>query len=60
MQRYKTIEEKGKVIKMEIWDPAGSERYRSIISALFRGLRGVIYVYDIGDRTSYDNLKSYW
>lgn len=45
---------------MEIWDPAGSERYRSLVQTFFRGLHGVIYAYDITDRTSYDSLKSYW
>ena len=60
LQRYKIIQDAGKVIKMEIWDPAGSERYRSLVQTFFRGLHGVIYAYDITDRASYDSLKSYW
>jgi len=33
----KTITSKGKVIKLQIWDTAGQESFRSITRSYFRG-----------------------
>ena len=44
---------------MQIWDTAGSERYRQITAAYFRGAHGIMMVYDLTDRQSFDKIK-YW
>lgn len=41
-------------IKAQIWDTAGMERYRSITSAYYRGAKGVIIVYDITRRETFN------
>jgi small GTP-binding protein len=46
----------GRAIKMMIWDTAGQERFYSIAKAYFRGAFGVILVFDITDRKSFDSL----
>ena len=45
--------------KLQIWDTAGHERFRTITRAHYRGARGFILVYDVSDIKSFENLK-YW
>jgi small GTP-binding protein len=47
----------GKVIRTKIWDTAGQERFRSITDNFFKCANGVILVFDLNNRESYDNLK---
>jgi len=42
--------------KLSIWDTAGQERFRTITSSYYRGAQGVILVYDVSDRDSFDAL----
>lgn len=49
-----------KNIKLTIWDTAGQERFRSLTSSYYRGAQGVILVYDVSSRDSFDNLKATW
>lgn len=53
------IEIDGQPIKLQIWDTAGQEKFRSIAKSYFRHAVGVILVYDITDRKSFDDL-SFW
>ena len=49
-----------KNIKLTIWDTAGQERFRSLTSSYYRGAQGVILVYDVSSRESFNNLKATW
>jgi small GTP-binding protein len=44
------------VVKMMIWDTAGQERFYTIAKAYFRNALGVILVFDITDRKSFESL----
>jgi small GTP-binding protein len=46
----------GRSVKMMIWDTAGQERFYTIAKAYFRSALGVVLVYDITDRKSFDSL----
>jgi small GTP-binding protein len=46
----------GRTVKMMIWDTAGQERFYAVAKAYFRSAVGVILVFDIADRTSFDQL----
>jgi Ras-related protein Rab-4B len=46
-------------IKLQIWDTAGQERYRSVTQSYYRGAHGVILVYDVTSRASFDQL-THW
>ncbi len=48
---------KNRRIKCQFWDASGSEKYRSIISAYFKGASGIIGVYDITNKKSFTALK---
>lgn len=55
----KTIKYKGKTIKLQIWDSAGQEKFRSLIPNYIRGSSLVFIVYDISNRKSFNNLQSW-
>ena len=46
-----------KRLKIQWWDAGGNEKYRSIVSAYFRSSAGIIAVYDITSKKTYDSLK---
>lgn len=48
-----------KNIKLQIWDTAGQERFRTITSAYYRGADGIVLVYDICDRDSFNNVDDW-
>lgn len=39
---------------------AGQERFRTLTSAYYRGAHGVVLVYDVSKRETFDNLASVW
>ena len=55
--KIRTIEVNGKMIKLQIWDTAGQERFRTIVSAYYRGAHGIMIVFDITDKDSYNNVN---
>ena len=55
----KTLEVNGKKVKLQIWDTAGQERFKNITASYYRGGNGVLVVYDITDRDSFNNLNSW-
>jgi len=57
--KIRTIEEDGKTVKLQIWDTAGQERFRTITSSYYRGAHGIIIVYDVTDRESFNNVKNW-
>lgn len=46
-------------IKMQIWDTAGQEVFQSIVKNYFRNITICIFVYDVTNRLSFNNIK-YW
>ena len=46
-------------MKLQIWDTAGQERFKNITASYYRGGNGVLVVYDITDRESFENLNSW-
>jgi len=45
------------VVRAQIWDTAGQDRYRAITNTYYRHAIGVMLVYDISVRDSFDNLE---
>ena len=48
-----------KQIKLQIWDTAGQESFRSITRSYYRGAAGALLVYDITRRETFDHLASW-
>lgn len=58
--RIKGIEVGGKRFKLSIWDTAGQERFRTLTSSYYRGAQGVIIVYDVTQRDTFDSLPTWF
>ena len=50
---------KSKRVKVTIWDTAGQERFRTLTSSYYRGAQGIILVYDVTRRETFDNLNTW-
>lgn len=57
--KIKTLNIFGKKIKLSIWDTAGQCRYRTISKAFIRGSHGVIFVYDVTQEHSFNNIVNW-
>mmetsp|Transcript_9275 Transcript_9275/g.29473 ORF Transcript_9275/g.29473 Transcript_9275/m.29473 type:complete len:192 (-) Transcript_9275:1488-2063(-) len=54
--KIKTIDLDGKIAKLQIWDTAGQERFRTITNSYYHGAQGIIVVFDLSNRDSFDNV----
>ncbi|KAK4687787.1 hypothetical protein P7C73_g2326, partial [Tremellales sp. Uapishka_1] len=49
----------GTRVKLQIWDTAGQERFRSMAPIYYRGAHVCVLVYDISDRDSFEDVRSW-
>jgi Ras-related protein Rab-1A len=54
-----TLSVDGKTVRLQIWDTAGQERYRSLTPAYYKSAHGIIFVYDVTDRTSFTHVEKW-
>ena len=54
---YKALKINKDVIKVEVWDTAGEERYKAITSSYYKGAKGAIIVYDLTNEESFKNVE---
>ena len=47
-------------IHLKIWDTSGQEKFRSITKRFFQNAHVVILVYDITNKTSFEEIHNYW
>ena len=46
-----------KTIRIKIWDTAGQERYKAITKCFFQRAQGIIIVFDVTNKKSFEDLK---
>lgn len=46
-------------IKLQLWDTAGTERFRSVSRSYYRGAAGAILVYDVSSHNSFQELPTF-
>ena len=51
--------ENGHVIRAQIWDTAGQDRYRAIASSYYKGALGALLVYDITKLSTFANVEKW-
>ena len=49
----------GKIVKIQIWDTAGQDRFRSITKNYYKGAHGIILIYDVTSRKTFENIKNW-
>ncbi len=47
------------MVTAKIWDTAGQERFRTITHTFYKQAEGVLLVFDVTDRMSYENLHTW-
>jgi small GTP-binding protein len=57
--KKKIIELEGKKIKVVIYDTAGHERFQKITKNFYNGAKGIILVYNVNEKKSFDNLQKW-
>ena len=55
----KNIEIDNKIYRIQIWDTAGQESFRSITRAYYKNSVCALIVYDISNRESFNNIASW-
>ena len=56
----KEINCNGRNIKFEIWDTAGQEKFRSLTRIFYKNSNVAFLVYDITNRSTFEEIKNYW
>ena len=56
----RTVEFRYDATKLQIWDIAGDERFRTIISSYYRGSSGYIIMYDVTDIKSFNHVSMWF
>lgn len=57
--KIKTIQIKDYTVNLQIWDTSGQERFRSITKNFLRGADGIVFVYDITSKKSFNAIKGW-
>ncbi|TRY73986.1 hypothetical protein TCAL_10587 [Tigriopus californicus] len=55
----KAIQIHDQIVRLQLWDTAGQERFHSLIRPYYRGASGVVLVYDVTDRNSFNNIQEW-
>merc|ERR1711935_1008256 len=57
--KIKNVDVNDKVVKLHIWDTAGQERFKTITATYYKGAHGIILVYDITDRNTFNDIENW-
>jgi len=56
--RTKKISEGDSSFTLQLWDTSGQEKFKALSPIYYRGAHGVLFVYDVTDRHSFEALES--
>lgn len=57
--KTKFVDVEGSRVRCQIWDTAGVERFRSITKSYFLGSSGILLVYDVSNRRTFEMVKTW-
>ena len=57
--KIRTIEHEGSKIKLQMWDTAGQEKFKTITAAYYKGAQGIVLVFDLCDKKSFADIKTW-
>ena len=57
--KIKINENEEKECEVQLWDTAGQERFRSITTSYYKSSQGLILMYDITKKETFDNLDNW-
>ena len=57
--KNKNVNVDGNEIKLQLWDTAGQEQYRTIATAYYKRAHGIALFYDVTSRQSYEHIPGW-
>lgn len=57
--KIKVVNQEGKIVKLQIWDTAGQDRFKTITKTYYKGANGVILTYDVTDLHSFKGIQNW-
>ena len=57
--RFKLIDVKEKIIRLEVWDTEGGERCRTILKHYYEIADGIILIYDVTDLNTFKDIRKW-
>ncbi|CAE6415013.1 Ras-related protein RABB1b OS=Arabidopsis thaliana GN=RABB1B PE=2 SV=1 [Rhizoctonia solani AG-1 IB] len=54
-----SLSDENKTVKLQCWDTAGTESFRSITRSYYRGAAGALLVYDVTSRASFEHTRTW-
>jgi small GTP-binding protein len=57
--KVKDLQLGGKNVRVQIWDTAGQERFRNITNSYYKGANGIVVVYDVTNRQSFETVSTW-
>ena len=57
--KTKVVGYNGINVKVNLWDTAGQEKFRTLTTGYYKGANAVIFVYDITERDSFFQLRDW-
>lgn len=57
--KVKLVDVDNKLFKVVVWDTAGQERYRTITPSLYKDAQGILLVYDINNKKTFEDLEQW-
>ena len=55
----KKLRVNNQTVKLTLWDTAGQERFRALTSSYYRNCNGVLLVYDVCSKSSFEHLQDW-
>ena len=57
--KTKQIDLDDRLIKLQIWDTAGHEKFRTITTSYYKSAHAIIILYDITQKSSFDHIRNW-
>ena len=57
--KIKNINLENKLIKLQIWDTAGQDRFRAITKNYYKGAHGILLIYDVTNKKTFENVRNW-
>ena len=57
--KVRTVSLDGRRVKLQIWDTAGKERFKTITTANYRGAMGILLVYDVTQERTFGSIDNW-
>ena len=57
---FKGITIRNQKVKLQIWDTAGQEKFRSLVTSYYKHTNGIIIVFNVVDKQTFFNIINNW